>query len=332
VTLTRPLAGATSAHYTFLPTATAVPFLSAIGSGPALAYHKAKSVATIHLWPNGGGSECLCSLPAKPFGEGSGLIKYLPTGETIGFPPNRCSQYPRGVLIDQRNPTCDLRAYVGGLSTCHHGWHLLDAEQEVPWQDQPLVYYKKFRIWFQEYSPATRGHPASHVQVIRHDWGIAADGDHAEYDVPIAKEGTPPKQRTHTITGTWVPVPQPSPDYFLVLSHHHCHAPTCLRLDMFNNDTGKLICRQQPVYGGTGHGWDPPSSSSHTSFPGDGWDEEGYIATPPCMWGSPAHGLERPPKMNGVTIRVVAITNNTYAHHGEMALPEISLVQGPLPY
>jgi hypothetical protein len=31
--------------------------------------------------------------------------------------------------------------------------------------------------------------------------------------------------------------------------------------------------------------------------------------------------------MNGVTIRVVAVTNNTYGHHGEMALPEVSLVR-----
>ena len=29
--------------------------------------------------------------------------------------------------------------------------------------------------------------------------------------------------------------------------------------------------------------------------------------------------------MNGVTIRVVAVTNTTHAHHGEMALPEVTL-------
>jgi len=28
---------------------------------------------------------------------------------------------------------------------------LLDADQEVPWQDQPLEYYFKWRFYFQEY-------------------------------------------------------------------------------------------------------------------------------------------------------------------------------------
>ena len=31
----------------------------------------------------------------------------------------------------------------------------------------------------------------------------------------------------------------------------------------------------------------------------------------------------------GVTIRVVALTNTSYGHHGEMALPEVTL--GPAP-
>ena len=55
------------------------------------------------------------------------------------------------------------------------------------------------------------------------------------------------------------------------------------------------------------------------------FDEPGYIATPPCLWGSPEHGLETPPVMNGVTVKVVAVTNTTHAHHGEMALPEVTL-------
>jgi hypothetical protein len=29
--------------------------------------------------------------------------------------------------------------------------------------------------------------------------------------------------------------------------------------------------------------------------------------------------------MNGVTIKVVAVTNTTFGHHGEMALPEVTL-------
>lgn len=318
VVLSRPLAGASPQHYSFEPLVLSLPFINAVGSGPTFGYHKAKTAATLHLWPGGGAPACLCTQPAAPFGRGSGLLKYLPTGETIGFRPDRCSPEPREDLLAQRNPTCDLRTYVGGLTACHDGWHLLDAEQTIPWPDQPLLYYKKFRIWFQEHKAAAAPTAPNHTQIIRHDWGIAADGDHAEYDVIQCARSTPVPQCTHQITGTWMPVPAGGPDLFLVASHHHCHAPTCLRLDMWNNDTGKLICRQEPIHGGAGSGIELP------------WDEEGYIATPPCLWGSPSHGLEAPPKMNGVTIRVVAVTNSTYGHHGEMALPEISLVEGPL--
>jgi len=213
--------------------------------------------------------------------------------------------------LAQHNPTCDLRTYAGGLSSCHHGWLLLDAEQQVPWQEQPLVIYKKYRVWFTEHKP-------QHKQTIRTDWGLGADYDKSEYDVIPCAPGTPRAACTMTIHGAWTPLPAPKPQYYMVLAHHHCHAPTCLRVELWNNDTNQLLCAQEPLYGGT-HRIDLPD-----------YDEPGYIATPPCLWGSPKHGLEPPPLMSGVTIRVVAITNATYGHHGEMALPEVSLVEGPL--
>jgi hypothetical protein len=84
-------------------------------------------------------------------------------------------------------------------------------------------------------------------------------------------------------------------------------------MEMWNHDTGELLCRQEPIYGGTG------------GIPESRFDEPGYIATPPCLWGSPKHGLALPPLMNGMVIKVVAVTNSTYGHHGEMALPEVTL-------
>ena len=59
------------------------------------------------------------------------------------------------------------------------------------------------------------------------------------------------------------------------------------------------------------------------------FDEPGYIAQPPCIFGSPRQGLELPPLVTNMTIRIVAYTNSTYGHHGEMALPEVSLVSLP---
>ena len=89
---------------------------------------------------------------------------------------------------------------------------------------------------------------------------------------------------------------------------------------MWNNDTGELICRQRPIYGGA-------QEDSRAASLGSNFSEPGYIATPPCLWGSPKDGLEEPPVMDGVTIKVVAVTNNTYGHTGEMALPEVSLAK-----
>jgi hypothetical protein len=219
-----------------------------------------------------------------PFGQGSGYYNYTGNCTVPSSVPglqgtnkchqfgqikaNRCPEQPRGDLLAQRNPSCDIRTYRGGLATCLHGWRLLDADQETPWADQPLVYYKKFRVYFQEYNNT------KHQEITRHDWGIGCGGGAvkpslasggAEYDVPqcAANHGQITTTCNHTITGTWMPI---NPDgsannspggakgqkVYLAAMHHHCHAPTCLRLDFYNNDTGKLLCRVEPVYGGTG--------------------------------------------------------------------------------
>ena len=55
--------------------------------------------------------------------------RYMPncTGQIGGCHPwgqikaNRCPEQPRGDLLAQRNPTCDIRTYKGGLQTCLHG-------------------------------------------------------------------------------------------------------------------------------------------------------------------------------------------------------------------
>jgi len=320
VVLTRRLGGATHDHFSFNATSLSLPIINAVGAGAAFAQHKAATAAMVALWPtDAAASTCVCAVPPAPFGQGSGALKYLPTGESVGFPPNRCAHAPRETVLDDRNPTCDLRTYSGGLVACHHGWHLLDADQDIPWADQPLELYKKFRIYYQPYNASF------HQQILREDWGIAADGDHSEYDVPQGQHSRStcadqpvaaglPVQCNHTIEGAWVPIPASRPNLHLVAVHHHCHAPTCLVMELWNNDTGKLLCRQTPV-----HGRDRMGIVDY--------DEKGYIATPPCLFGSPEHGLEPPPLMSGVTVKVVAVTNSTYGHHGEMALPEVALVQ-----
>ena len=35
----------------------------------------------------------------------------------------------------------------------------------------------------------------------------------------------------------------------LIMAGAHCHAPACLSLELYNEDTGQLICRNDAIYG-----------------------------------------------------------------------------------
>ena len=77
---------------------------------------------------------------------------------------------PQGDLLAQHNPTCDARAYVGGLSCCTHQWFLLDKNQTSP--ESVLEYRLKARFYFQEHD-ADR-----HENIWR--WGYATDAGSGE--------------------------------------------------------------------------------------------------------------------------------------------------------
>lgn len=62
------------------------------------------------------------------------------------------------------------------------------------------------------------------------------------------------------------------------------------------NGCASIVCR----YGGSG-------KIDERRF-----DEEGYIAQPPCMWGRAEDGLEAPPLVSDVTIKV-AVTHASHA-------------------
>merc|ERR1711959_447630 len=214
----------------------------------------------------------------------------------------------------QKNPTCDARTYVGGQTACHHMWSLLDADQEIPWADRPLGYHLKFRFWAQPYNESY------HTNVGRQTWGIASP---VEYDVPKCNSSVPGckavpgssnphgaegKEWIHTITGTYKASGK------LVAAHFHCHAPTCLSVAMYRNDTGELLCVERPVYGGTGQ-------VDEKRF-----DEPGYILQPPCLWGDKKYGLVMPPDVDGQYLHSVKTSNATAGHHGEMAWQQMFLV------
>ena len=87
-------------------------------------------------------------------------------------------------------------------------------------------------------------------------------------------------------------------------------APTCLSMELFNEDTGESICRNVPTYGTL-----RANATGERRF-----EEEGYLALPPCVWGSTEQGLPEPPLLRwDANLTAIKRCNSTYGHTGEMA-------------
>jgi len=332
VILTRSIRGR---HFTFeTHNVTEIPFINAIGSSSDYSYHKSKEVSTLLVLPvatseNDDAFICLCQKNPPQFGYAQdGELIYHPVTNQAGergvtdkvLLRNQCEPSPRSDLLDQKNPTCDIRTYEGGQTACHHMWSLLDADQEIPWPDVPIEYRLKFRFWVQPYEPTY------HTNVRRVTLGIASP---TEYDVPKCAEGVPgcsfevvnnevsgeTKHRwVHTIRGTFQANKHVGR---LVAAHFHCHAPTCLRTALYlcdddvdgnqqgcNETTGTLLCQQDTV-------------QSHGEK--ERFHEAGFIHQPPCLWGDSRYGLEPPVNVKGRTLFAIKTADATYGHTGEMA-------------
>ena len=109
------------------------------------------------------------------------------------------------------------------------------------------------------------------------------------YDVPPAPAGTPPAEAVHTLTTRFTTrdlmnlYSHPGCDPFtepycadtdkapngvrLIMAGGHCHAPACLDITLFNNDTGEMLCRVTPTLGQVG-------------LP------DGLMSNEPCVWNS----------------------------------------------
>ena len=271
--------------------------------------------------------QCICTVNPKPFGQATGALLYHTTNQTadkgsgkadhFGGGGKRCNEWPSTTLLEQKNPTCDVRYYRGGQWACHHMWSLLDHDQQIPWTDKPLVFYHKYRFWVQPFKedyhkPLTLGESVGSALLIGSPW---------EFDVPKCAEGIPGCSKResdglwiHTISGSTMG------KHTFVALNNHCHAPTCLSMSIYacakgtplekcDTTNGKLICETKPVYGGSG---DP-------KLHGTRFDEEGYIAIPDCFWGDAEYGLEPPVDVDGVPIHIVKTANASTPHYGEMA-------------
>ena len=121
--VTRPMLGAGSDYYTFDPSVASLPYINAVGSGPELSYHRAKGPNAVSILPQASPTTvgaCLCEGKAVPFGQAKGSLKYNPVASdksdvgtgTVGF-GNNCAPQPRTDMLAMKNPTCDVRTYVG---------------------------------------------------------------------------------------------------------------------------------------------------------------------------------------------------------------------------
>merc|ERR1712098_1038096 len=128
------------------------------------------------------------------------------------------------------------------------------------------------------------------------------------------KDGADGKDWVHEIKGTYLGKGK------LVAAHFHCHAPTCITMKMYRNDTGELLCEERPVYGGPGK---PPAPAAVGE---KRFDETGYILQPPCLWGDEKYGLAPPPDVEGKYLHTVKTSKATSGHHGEMAWQQMFII------
>lgn len=263
-----------------------LPILLAYGSSPQFGYHHNRGSSQLDFYLLKG-STCLCV-------EGTyGNINGIP------FEKN-CAPEPIADLLHQRNPTCFLETYSGGLSCCKHKNILLDANQTGP-QD-PMTYRIKFRFYFEEFQ--------NHQNLYR--MYFMTEAYSGEYDVPQAPLGTPPENTIHTITAHFQVKDMINPRQFknskgikMYAASPHCHAATCLSMDLYNADTGDMICTVKPYLG-----------QGNVSVP---FDEKDYIRIDPCIWGEDTGLLEAPFFSWDTNLTSIKKCNNTYGHYGEMA-------------
>lgn len=99
-------------------------------------------------------------------------------------------------------------------------------------------------------------------------------------------------------------------DVSLIYAGGHCHAPSCIGIELWKNDSGvlELLCNQTARYGG---------GEVHR----DKYDEAGYITLPPCLWGTESENLKPPVFLRrGISLFAVKRNHNTHAgHFGDMA-------------
>jgi len=248
---------------------------------------------------------------AAPGARYSGLIECPCTtrrrfdleNNTIDGNPPEIAFNCRNEIAAQRNPSCSLATYRGGLRCCSHRMTLLDEDQpDAPGEDE---FFFKMRFWFEEAGAGTRN-------LFRLLW--MTEDRNNEYDIPACKPTSP--ECVHTLVShftvaemceTWgcgnAPVPEEG--FALVYAAAHFHVGG-ISMELINADTGEQLCFNEATYGSG----DEPRN------------EEGYLtAIAPCLWSDTEEGLADPPRLFKQTrLTTIAKYSTKSARYGAMAL------------
>eukprot|EP00092_Neocalanus_flemingeri_P016158 GFUD01017488.1.p1 GENE.GFUD01017488.1~~GFUD01017488.1.p1 ORF type:complete len:796 (-),score=158.21 GFUD01017488.1:53-2440(-) len=320
--LHRRVNGSTADHYNFPTKAGDLNLIAAVGDSPQLAYHKARTGGKITLLPTRTNA-CVCQPTSTPY------LTYMDS-TTQQFGTYDCVDEPRSDMMkhgdgtgrEVPNQACQMDTYHGGLQCCKHSWFLTDRDQDslIP-KDKVDTYYLKWRYYFQEYEPATDKAVASHRHL--HHWVFLIDAQVNDYEEDNAQYGQESighisahlkakdigleDLRKPTDDGA-PPVPGNFTTITPLVMTPHCHAPSCIRQEFWNADTGEIICNMTAMYGNEKYG------STNNVF-----NEKGYLTILPCIFGNQP-GLQTPFNISPDTnITAIKYFNNTHRHLGQMA-------------
>jgi hypothetical protein len=312
VVLTRPLVGDSKLHYTFDPTLSSINIIAAIGSSETFGYHGNKRGGSSLMLVEMGAPICLCESKQQ-----GGSINGLPWTSDC-YNPN---------LIEQQNPSCDISTYRGGMSCCHNNVYLLDQDQELPTRVD--TFWLKFRFYYEELPIDTTKSITKNVFFMFRE----VEYNHGEYDVPQCNtKTTAPSDCVHTLTSNfqvidtisdckgdrskWMCAPSKpsfpqSQEIDLIHVSAHCHAPSCISMELINADTGESICLVEPIYGNGGD---------------EIMNENGYVVgLPPCIWSTDPteqklYGLKAPMRLSlDTNLTAIKKSNSTNFHYGVMS-------------
>ena len=325
VILKRPVRGLSPRHFSFPNQPGDLNLIAALGSSKSFGYHKTHSGGKITLVPSKTNS-CVCEPTTKiSFSYMNTTTQFLRNYNCLDEPRSDMLKHGDGTGRDLPNKACNFETYHGGLACCHHSWLLTDKNQdEIIPKDKVDKYFLKWRYYFQEYIPRTEENLASHQHL--HHWVFLIDAIVNDYEEDNAHYGSKSIGKiTARLKAKDIGLEDnTSSDYdddgaplvsgnftkiIPIVMTSHCHAPSCIRQELWNVDTNQILCNITAKYGDEKYG----------GLTTDVFNEKDYIAISPCLFGFQP-GLQFPFELHPDTnIKAIKYFNNTYRHLGQMA-------------